>query len=68
MHYRRKEILDDLTEFKAVSKESARYVFGSDYRLAIQMVKDKQLGCVEVPHDLPNNITIWPSFKFFITN
>ena len=68
MHYRRKEILDDLKEFKAFSKESAIYVFGCDYRLAMKMVKDNQLGCVKVPHDLPNNITIWPLFKFFIIN
>ena len=43
LHWRRREIIGELTRLKATSPETSRFVCGSDYPLALKMVKDKQL-------------------------
>lgn len=57
MHYRRQEIIDDLINCNATYEEKAAWVCGSDLKLALQMVKDNQLGMIN------NGIKLEKSFN-----
>jgi len=48
MHWRRKEIISDLLAYKAISENTAHCVVGADYKLALKMTEDGQLGKVKV--------------------
>lgn len=67
---RRKEIIDDLIYFGAISEETARKVYGCDYTLSLQMAIDNQLGKVPISYEPlgkpPNNITNEPDYMFYV--